>query len=365
MILDPSVITDSDVVVIGGGPAGAICALSLARRGVRVSLIHHGRNRFGAIELVSGRARGFLESLLKQPLIEVVRGIEVNETISLWGTASPVTWNAMCNPYGAGIAVERPAFDEALRKVVSSAGVSMLSGSIVLGVERKENLWQLIIQHDHGRKLLRARFLVVATGRSCTITLDRRPVVMSSMLTLTTRVRTNTIEQDHTLYLESSSNGWWYALPDRQNVRFVGFCTRPESLKQKRSSLQDLFLHELVRTRLLAHLISHVKDPIPVLVYVTNVQAYDKITGPCWLAVGDAAFASDPLSGMGIEFAIESAVRGAHALCRGPKLDAPILYKNWVNEYVKQHQRMLTLYTRDINIHQNQQRPKTIGSQST
>ena len=51
----------SDVVVIGGGPAGAICALALARAGIDVKLVYWGGYAPGGIELVSGRARHFIE----------------------------------------------------------------------------------------------------------------------------------------------------------------------------------------------------------------------------------------------------------------------------------------------------------------
>jgi flavin-dependent dehydrogenase len=40
------------------------------------------------------------------------------------------------------------------------------------------------------------------------------------------------------------------------------------------------------------------------------------MSGEGWIAVGDAAYAPDPLSGMGIELAIESAQLGAHALLK-------------------------------------------------
>ena len=46
-----------DVAVVGGGPAGAICALMLARGGARVTLMHWSGYAAGGIELVSGHAR--------------------------------------------------------------------------------------------------------------------------------------------------------------------------------------------------------------------------------------------------------------------------------------------------------------------
>ena len=84
-----------DVAVIGGGPAGAVCASELARQGISVSLIFGTRIGKSTVELVSGRACRLLDQLFRQPIIELIEGIEVQETVSLWGTRSPVSWNAM------------------------------------------------------------------------------------------------------------------------------------------------------------------------------------------------------------------------------------------------------------------------------
>ena len=45
-----------DVAVIGGGPAGAVCALELARQEISVGLIFDRRIGKDIVELVSGRA---------------------------------------------------------------------------------------------------------------------------------------------------------------------------------------------------------------------------------------------------------------------------------------------------------------------
>src|SRR5215831_2251476 len=111
-----------DVAVIGGGPAGALCALELAQQGISVVLIFDTRIGKDTIELVSGRAKRLIEQLVNKPLIDLIKGIEIHETISLWGTRNPVSWNAMYNPWGAGVAVSRKTLDKVLRELARNAG---------------------------------------------------------------------------------------------------------------------------------------------------------------------------------------------------------------------------------------------------
>ena len=65
--------------------------------------------------------------------------------------------------------------------------------------------------------------------------------------------------------------------------------------------------------------------------------------------MGDAAFASDPLSGMGIEFAVESAILSASAIRNGLEPSIMTTYELWVNHYLKQHLKLLNSYLNVVN----------------
>jgi flavin-dependent dehydrogenase len=67
---------------------------------------------------------------------------------------------------------------------------------------------------------------------------------------------------------------------------------------------------------------------------LASETVYDKTAGGGWISIGDAAYAADPLSGKGIEFAVESAEVAAVALSgtqSGPALTA---YQGWVENHV-------------------------------
>jgi len=334
-----------DVAIVGGGPAAAVCALELARHGVHVSLMYHGVSSIDQTELVSGRARRLLENLiLNKPLLESINGVEVHNTVSLWGTSSPVSSNAMHNPWGAGIAVNRDIFDQTLRDIASCAGANIFSDTVVSSIERKNNLWQLHLQHGRKVTLLRCRFLGVATGRKDVHWLQRTEKRQSSMLALTARLRSKSTDKDCTLYLESAKDGWWYSLPQIDGNSLVGYCIKTEAVKRRQISLYELFLQGLRSTRLLADIVSEPLNRVPIRGQLANVQTYDKISGPGWIAMGDAAFAPDPLSGTGIEFAIESAMLAARVIYS--RLDSSSIanYEDWVNDYSRQHNEALSFY---------------------
>src|SRR5215213_2213316 len=333
-----------DVAIVGGGPAAAVCAFELARHGERVSLIHRGRNSISQIELLSGRAGRLLEELLNKSLLELMSGVEVHETVSLWGTSSPVSWNAIRNPWGPGIAVNRDILDQTLRNIASHVGTHIFVDTVVLSIERKNNLWQLHLQHGRTVTLLQCHFLGVATGRKDVHWLQRTQKHQLSMLALTARLRTKCPDQHHPLSLESAKHGWWYSLPDIDGGSFVGYCIKAEAVKRHQISLYELFFQGLRHTRLLADVVSEPSNRVPMSGQLANVQTYDKISGPGWIAMGDAAFAPDPLSGMGIEFAIESAVVAARVIYRGLDSSSIANYENWVNDYSRQHIEALSFH---------------------
>ncbi|SFN45647.1 Dehydrogenase (flavoprotein) [Nitrosospira briensis] len=320
---------DRDVMVVGGGPAGAMCALMLARGGARVSLAHWSGYAPGGIELVSGHARSIIERHCSSFFREAVPGVEVHETISVWDTPEPVTFNAMFNPWGPGVAVERQPFDRALCDLARAAGVSIVSDAKVTGIERRGDRWRILMRlaktsaDEAGSSgVCSASFLVIATGRVAAPFLERSPLVESSQIALMTLLQERSDKPcaapahapQHALYIEATDKGWWYALPAMGGKYFAGFCIDRDELKRRQVPLKDFFFQELQRTRLLAPRLPSTQGMQPISGRTAGAGAFISAAGDGWLAVGDAAYAPDPLSGMGIKWAIETAELGARTL---------------------------------------------------
>lgn len=341
-------ILNAEVIIIGGGPAGALCALILAREGMDVTLMHWEGYAPGGVELISGRAREMIERHCPG-LFARIPGVVIQETVSLWDSPEPVTFNAMFNPWGPGIALERSVFDRTLRELAEKAGVSVIDAKVT-AIERGGG-WKLSLRHggnDGNPDRVAARFVVMATGRAASGLINQPPSAEPSQIALMALLPESISQPDsaaHRLYLEMTESGWWYALPTLTGGRFTGFCTDRDELKKRKTTLREFFVQKLKHTRLLAPLFGNIPANFQVSGRIAGMREFEKVTGEGWIAVGDAAFAPDPMSGMGIEWAVESAELGAEAVVqalqgtgmKGTSSDVFALYGNLIRERAARH----------------------------
>jgi flavin-dependent dehydrogenase len=344
-----------EVAVVGGGPAGAWCAYLLARTGVQVTLLHWSGYAPGGIELVSGRTRRQIEHHNPDFFHTTPPGIEVQETISLWSTPEPVVLSAMSDPWGPGIAVERAVFDHGLRDLASTGGVDVRDDAKVVGIEREADAgWKLSMRVEEDKiSSLRAEFVVLATGRAATSFFHRSAAPESSKIALMTSLPVTNDKPQHALYVERTSHGWWYALPAQNGYCFAGFCLERDELKKRRGSLKEFYIEQLRGTKLLAPLLPHALDmgDSNILGRMAGDRPFGRTAGDGWIAVGDAAYAPDPLSGMGIELALESARLGAHAVSDAMNLNRKTVNSNvafaeydaGMREHAREHHRAAAL----------------------
>jgi flavin-dependent dehydrogenase len=100
-------------------------------------------------------------------------------------------------------------------------------------------------------------------------------------------------------------------------------------------------MRELRRTRLLRSLLPNAAGPTGLTARPAGSLSFEAAAGRGWLALGDAAFAPDPLSGMGIEFAVESAGRAAAAV--GGADPAFADFGRWVADWSAEHDAALAV----------------------
>jgi flavin-dependent dehydrogenase len=140
-------------------------------------------------------------------------------------------------------------------------------------------------------------------------------------------------EQQHTFHLEAGKHGWWYGLPNPKGGRFVVFCSRTDAFSPKHIRSRNTFIELLAQVRLFGESLAPGLRAIRLIGRPAGPRSYEQVAGNRWVAVGDAAFVSDPLSGMGIEFAVESAKLAAEALCAASRDLALTEYAQAVKEY--------------------------------
>jgi flavin-dependent dehydrogenase len=295
-----------DVLIAGGGPAGAVAARLLAAAGTSVTVADGGRRpgpRVG--ESLPPAARRILVEL---DLMHVVEGhLVCPGNVSAWGSGELEATDFVGNLDGPGWQVDRPRFDAALLDAAAAAGARVLRGTRVFDAGRDGDGW-LVTCSDSAR---RCDFFVDATGRRARLTrsVGARTVRDDLQIAWICAYATAADDRDARTLIEAVADGWWYTSLVPGNRRVVGFVTLPH--------VPVDFAERLAAT-------THVAARVRGARLLDGPRATDAsgthlapVAGPGWLAVGDAALAFDPLSSQGLFDALSTGMQGARAVLAG------------------------------------------------
>ena len=115
-----------DVLVIGGGPAGAAVALCLARQGCSVALLEataYESQRYG--ETLPPEINPVLRELGVWDAFRNLSPLEAPGMISVWGDPIPVESDFIHNVHGVGWHIDRKSFDRMLVLEAEKAGAQL------------------------------------------------------------------------------------------------------------------------------------------------------------------------------------------------------------------------------------------------
>ena len=307
-----------DVVVLGGGVAGAACAAALGRLGRKVLLIEPAPGRPKIGEVLAPACRPLLERL------DVYAGAMAGDHLPCTGIDS--SWEGrdvkrvefFRSPYEHGWFLDRPRFDRGMRALAKSCGATLQEGVGLAAATRVGEGVELATD-DGGRR--RARFAVDATGRAARLAkalgATRQPADRLVAFARTTAAPGGSPPTPESLLLEAVDEGWWYAalLPDGRRVAV--FLTDSDLPAAYAAASPEGFDAMLGRTRVIAPRISLSRSgwrDRTVAASAATSQRLDRMSGERWLAIGDAAIGRDPLSGSGLLHALEDAEAAAEAL---------------------------------------------------
>jgi menaquinone-9 beta-reductase len=332
---------DTDVVIIGGGPAGTAAAIELARAGRQVTIIDKAvfpRDKCCGDGLTTGALR-LLERLGLDPAN--VASWRVTDAAWVRSPSGREVRFPMPENMGVFAAVSRRIdLDAALLDLAKSHGVSVREGHAFDGFIEQTPDWVTIAVTGLGH--VRARYLIAADGmwspvrKALGLAEDGYLGEWHAMRQYFTNVTGPAAERLYVWFEPDLLPGyaWSFPLPgNRANVGF-GVLRGDERLGKAMKEIWREFPDRAhIRHALGPDAVAesrHLAWPIPAHVD-TAVLSRKRV-----LFVGDAARVTDPMTGEGIGQALLTGVLAAEALIAAGALDAQ--GARWTyDESVKHH----------------------------
>lgn len=287
-----------DVLVVGGGVAGAALAFLLHRHGRQVVLVERGNARLsGPYETLLAPSRSLLARTGLAPLVEAGAEPDTLRHGAIWG-GDTIEWRAGDE---GGLLLRRGAFDRALRARVASDGVTCCEPAEVSAVDGAFR-----ITTGATTSAVHAPHCAIAVGRTAGAVGASLPPGPARMLAFTF-VGEALAEDRGTAVVEALPAGWvWTHAPHQGLASAVVFVDAAEV----RDVGRDAFLAAVLRPSLGPA--GRLRDRR--LLHATDATSRWHDGPDDELRLGDAAATIDPLASQGVEKALAAADHAAAVL---------------------------------------------------
>ena len=312
-----------DVLILGGGPAGAAAALSLRRHApsLSVALVEQsGYDTPRVGETLPPTVQTVLERLGVWETFVGEGHVAAYGTCSAWGSDDLFDNEFIYHPAGRGWHLDRRRFDRMLAREAADRGVTTYSGHKFTGSRHGgRGGWLLdAISEQGGEVGIEASFVIDATGRRAAFAAQRGvgKVLLDRLLGVSVTFGARDAEPFADTYtlVEAWEEGWWYSalLPDD---RVVVFCMSDADVVKRRGlKSAETWLGLLEQTRHTRERVRHATPLGAPSAHAAHTHRLERVTGDAWLAVGDAATTFDPLSSQGILKSLRAGVLASYAV---------------------------------------------------
>lgn len=330
-----------DVIVVGGGPAGATIAWSLARRGVRVAVVERAifpREKVCG-DFVEPAGLRILESMGLREALQVSSPLPITSTRIYFG---PRLGFRGAIPYGQtehglprhGFLVPRHILDHRLLEHARSASARVYEGCAAQQIRREDGRIHVDLRGGETEFSLTSRLIVGADGAESLVARTfNREMSDRSHISIAQRAYVDGLsvkEGEATVWFDEDivpGYGWMFPMPaGRANVG-VGILS--ETCHRHGHSVPKAFAATIERLKIRhpgCARIKLVSKPIGGVVKMYGGVGANHFDGG--VLIGDAGSFADPMTGEGITQGMESALIASSTLLKALELgrfDAPFL----------------------------------------
>ena len=310
-----------DVAVVGGGPAGTAAALTLLKySGLKVAVVERSNyDRWRVGESLPPGAADLLRYLGAWESFVAQGHLPSHGTSASWGSPEIITRDFLFTGRGSGWHLDRRSFDQSLAALVSDRGGLLITGTVVGRESRSRDGWSLVLRQrsSRTRRELRARFVIDASGKQAAFARRngaRRNVGDWLVGTVGFYSFPDTKPCDSFTVVEASPLGWWYSAFLPAGRMAVAFMSDSDIVRRYRLHQREPWLDLLASSRHTRRRLADGALESRPLVFPAYSQVLEPIAGDGWVAAGEAAACFDPLSSMGIGYALVSGIESARAV---------------------------------------------------